>query len=208
MTTPYTYLIGWSKHNTWYYGCRYAKNCSPEDLWKKYFTSSKYVNEFRNTHGKPDVIEIRKTFITVEEATCWEEKVIRRMKCVLSENWINRGNARKQFYNISKPSNAFSKGYISTATWKKGNTRWNKGKKNVQSFTEERNKQLANALKRKYEITKPNGEVEIILGLKDYCLNNNWNYTTVASKVKSEKSNMYRNHKIVRIDGRPSGHTR
>jgi len=38
---PYTYLIGWSNLNTWYYGRRTSKNCHPSDLWQKYFTSSK-----------------------------------------------------------------------------------------------------------------------------------------------------------------------
>lgn len=43
----YTYLIGWSNHNKWYYGRRTAKNCHPNEFWKTYFTSSKYVKEFR-----------------------------------------------------------------------------------------------------------------------------------------------------------------
>ncbi len=59
---PYTYIIGWSLYNKYYYGVRYAKNCNPNDLWKTYFTSSKYVKEFRNNHGEPDIIQVRKTF--------------------------------------------------------------------------------------------------------------------------------------------------
>lgn len=43
----YTYLIGWSEYDIWYYGVRYAKGCNPADLWVKYFTSSKFVREFR-----------------------------------------------------------------------------------------------------------------------------------------------------------------
>ena len=48
---PYTYIIGWSSLNKWYYGVRYAKNCKPEDLWKTYFTSSKHVKEFLTGNG-------------------------------------------------------------------------------------------------------------------------------------------------------------
>ena len=47
----YTYLIGWTKYNIQYYGVRYAKGCHPDDLWKTYFTSSKYVKEFREKNG-------------------------------------------------------------------------------------------------------------------------------------------------------------
>lgn len=97
---PYTYLIGWSKHNIWYYGVRYSKKCNLNELWKTYFTSSKYVKDFRFKFGEPDVIEVRKIFSSIEKATLWEEKVIRRMRCVKKDNWLNRGNAKKEFYNI------------------------------------------------------------------------------------------------------------
>jgi hypothetical protein len=33
---PYTYLIGWSEHDLWYYGCEYGrwrKTANPENLW-------------------------------------------------------------------------------------------------------------------------------------------------------------------------------
>lgn len=33
--TPYTYLIGWSKQNKFYYGRRTAKNCHPKEFWIK-----------------------------------------------------------------------------------------------------------------------------------------------------------------------------
>jgi hypothetical protein len=39
----YTYLIGWSKLDKWYYGVRYASNCNPDELWVKYKTSSKQL---------------------------------------------------------------------------------------------------------------------------------------------------------------------
>lgn len=46
--TPYTYLIGWSKHNIWYYGKRTAKNCHPNDFWVTYFTSSNGKLYYKN----------------------------------------------------------------------------------------------------------------------------------------------------------------
>jgi len=74
--TPYTYYIGWTGLNVWYYGVRHAKGCNPNDLWVRYFTSSKYVSEYREKYGEPDVIHIHKTFSTVWEARLYEETVL------------------------------------------------------------------------------------------------------------------------------------
>lgn len=65
--TPYTYLIGWSNLNKYYYGVRYKKDCEPNDLWVLYFTSSQEVQEYRAIYGDPDVIQVRKTFKTKEK---------------------------------------------------------------------------------------------------------------------------------------------
>lgn len=87
--TPYTYLIGWSSYNKWYYGVRYAKGCHPKDLWVTYFTSSRHVKQFRESHGEPDIIQIRKTFSNSPEALAWEEKVLKRMNVAYDGRWIN-----------------------------------------------------------------------------------------------------------------------
>ena len=63
-TIPFTYLIGWTSHNLWYYGVRFAKGCNPRDLWTTYFTSSEKVKQTRQELGEPDVIEVRKIFQT------------------------------------------------------------------------------------------------------------------------------------------------
>jgi hypothetical protein len=86
---PYTYLIGWSNVNKFYYGVRFAKNCSPDDLWEKYFTSSKHVKHMRKKYGEPDVLQIRKTFETKEQAVLWEEKVLRRLNIKHNEKMLN-----------------------------------------------------------------------------------------------------------------------
>ena len=90
----YTYLIGWTKHNKWYYGARWSHYAKPEDLWTTYFTSSKYVKEFRKLYSEPDVIEIRKIFETKEKCRLWEEHVIRKLNIVRDEKWLNKGNCR------------------------------------------------------------------------------------------------------------------
>ncbi len=88
---PYTYLIGWSNLNKYYYGVRYAKGCNPDDLWKKYFTSSSYVSQLREDMGEPDIIKIRKTFDSAEKACLWEQKVLKKLKVWENQKWINKG---------------------------------------------------------------------------------------------------------------------
>ena len=86
--TPFAYRIKWSKFNISYIGIRYAKNCTPSDLWLTYFTSSKgpetihghSVESFRKIHGEPDIIEIRKTFSDVLECRRWEARALKKLK--------------------------------------------------------------------------------------------------------------------------------
>lgn len=101
---PYTYLIGWSSLNLWYYGSRYCNSSSrgianPRDLWVTYFTSSKTVKEMRKLHGEPDVIQIRRTFSTANDATTWEAKVCRRLKVKDDKKFLNIHNGDGKFTN-------------------------------------------------------------------------------------------------------------
>ena len=93
MNQPYTYLIGWRSQQKYYYGVRYAKNCSPTDFWVKYFTSSPAVSAMRLIFGNPDIVEIRKTFPTKEQAINWETRVLKRMKVVVREDFLNKNDA-------------------------------------------------------------------------------------------------------------------
>jgi hypothetical protein len=92
MTRPYTYLIGWKDLQKFYYGVRYALNCSPSDLWTTYFTSSKYVKEFRLVHGEPDVIQIRREFTNKIDAKKWEDRVLFRLKVINNDKFLNASN--------------------------------------------------------------------------------------------------------------------
>lgn len=102
--TPYTYLIGWKEHNIWYYGVRFAKKCHPSDFWVTYFTSSKYVKEFRAKNGEPDVIQIRKTFINRDSAQRWEIKVLQRMNAINDVRFLNKaiGKSLQDYENRKK----------------------------------------------------------------------------------------------------------
>lgn len=101
---PYTYLIGWSRLDKWYYGVEYSIKCkiaNPSNLWSIYFTSSNAVKTFRRKHGEPDVIQIRKTFKTAKEAQYWEDKVIMRIGAVSKSNWLNRGRFGSKLFDMS-----------------------------------------------------------------------------------------------------------
>lgn len=121
--TPYTYLIGWSKFGRYYYGVRFAKGCHPSEFWKKYFTSSKFVTEFRKDHGEPDIIQIRKTFKTHTEACLWEGKVLKRLNVVNDDKWLNKWSGTPEHMFGGKIQSDLAKRRI-----KKGNhnlTEWN-----------------------------------------------------------------------------------
>jgi len=87
--------------NIWYYGVRYAKvknclyetGCHPDDFWVSYHTSSDRVQELREAHGEPDVLKIRKTFATAEEATAWETRVLERLPLGDDSPWLNVNRA-------------------------------------------------------------------------------------------------------------------
>jgi len=144
---PYTYLIGWTNHNKWYYGVRFAKNCSPSELWRTYFTSSTHVKEFRKQYGEPDVIEIRKTFVDSLKAKTWEHKVLKKLNVINEEKWLN------QNHNMF-PFNTKNKDYMKTPEYKEkmrlaklGSTPWNKGKKGLQTQSAERRLQVSQQMK-------------------------------------------------------------
>ncbi len=97
--TPYTYLIGWRDLDRWYYGVRYARGCHPDDLWTNYYTSSSLVNGYRKTYGEPNVIEVRRTFLSQADAREWGYKVLRRINAIHNEKWLNRSTI-KEFYIV------------------------------------------------------------------------------------------------------------
>lgn len=101
-----TAIIGWSQHQRFYYGVRFAKDAHVSDLWNTYFTSSKIVAKFRCSHGEPDVIQIRKVLASKEKALLWEAKVLRRLKIRNKEKWLNIASIPKHwFQNYNEPSN-------------------------------------------------------------------------------------------------------
>jgi hypothetical protein len=118
-STPYTYLLEWSLTGMKYYGVRYAKNCTPVDLWNPYQTSSKYVKEYVSLYGNPDIVQIRKTFRSVPDARLWEHKVLKRIGAASRSDYLNRTDN----YSIS-PEDAGKAAKIA-APKRRGRTKFN-----------------------------------------------------------------------------------
>lgn len=86
----YTYLIGWSDLDKWYYGSQYGKKANPKNLWNPYKTSSKRVRAFIRVHGEPDVIKVRKVFEDNDHARLWEHRVLQRMNVSKDDRFLNQ----------------------------------------------------------------------------------------------------------------------
>ena len=94
---PFTYLIGWSKNNIWYYGAKYGAGSNPNVLWNPYKTSSVKVADYINIFGEPDIIEVRRCFKTAEETLDWEHKLLKRINAKNNPNFLNKSNGGKEF---------------------------------------------------------------------------------------------------------------
>ncbi len=100
---PYVYLIGWSHLDTYYIGSSFGKikNAHPIQLWSTYFTSSKYVNEFREVNGEPDIVRIEKTFNDREKCINYEVKLLIRMNVIRDSRFLNRSCGNGKFLIIN-----------------------------------------------------------------------------------------------------------
>lgn len=176
---PYTYLIGWTNHNKWYYGVRYAKGCNPKELFVTYFTSSSHVKRFIAEHGPPDIIEVIKRFSSPAPARDWEYRVLRKLNVITQEKWLNKC-ANEFPFNIKDKSYMKNDSYrdaISRAN--KGKTAWNKGKSNI---TQKGKKFYNNGVEQ--GMFHPNGvPAGYVLGR----LNKPWNLNIPHSDITKKK---------------------
>lgn len=98
MTIPFSYYLFHKPTKKHYYGIRFAKNCCPDDLWTKYFSSSIIVKKLISDYGADSFhVEIRKVFENSEQALLWEHKVLRRLNASANTDWINRHNGSNKF---------------------------------------------------------------------------------------------------------------
>jgi hypothetical protein len=109
---PFTYLIKHVPTNKYYYGVRFKKGCHPYDLWTKYFTSSKKIKGLIKKYGKKSFqFEIRKTFKTIKQALNWEHKVLRRMKVIYRNDFLNQSDSKSIDPKIISKANLGKIGY-------------------------------------------------------------------------------------------------
>lgn len=99
---PFTYIIGWSEHKQFYYGCKYAQGCQPSDLWESYFTSSEYVEDFRKENGEPDIIRIHRTFSDGKECVEFEHKYLSKIDAKNNILFLNKHNGGSGFETSGK----------------------------------------------------------------------------------------------------------
>jgi len=152
MTLSYTYLIKCPNGKS-YYGYRSANQTSPEDdLWKHYFTSSKVIQELREQYSDDEFIAtVDKTFTSADGARAYEENFLRKNNCVRSDEWLNRGNAGKDFFTkghsdeTRRKLSEASKGRKHTEETRRKMCEAQKGKKH----TEETRRKLSEAAKNK-----------------------------------------------------------
>jgi hypothetical protein len=91
----YTYLVKHIPSKTYYYGFRCANKVEPkQDLWNDYYTSSNQIKQLIEDTGKESFeVQVRQTFNTKEKAIKWEETVLRRMKVLHDDKWLNQNIA-------------------------------------------------------------------------------------------------------------------
>lgn len=94
MTKPYTYLLKWDDGKK-YYGVRYANGCTPEDLFKTYFTSSAYVKKRIDEGNLPSEIKVRKVFSNAIDAIEWEYKVLKKISAARRDDYLNKSYGGK-----------------------------------------------------------------------------------------------------------------
>lgn len=178
---PYTYLIGWTCLNKYYYGVRFARGCNPDELWKTYFTSSRHVTEFRVKYGEPDIVEVRKVFRDSEAARRWETKVLTKTRAHIDERFLNKTN-NKAIQNSNdhyeklgeklkgRPAHANSIAAV-RGQYVEHPERREMSRRKFQTFGNQG----------VYTITFPNGVIETITHLKTFCEKHNLSYTSMSS---------------------------
>jgi len=100
ITIPYTYSVTHKKTGIHYYGSRYRKGCSPDDLFKTYFTSCKIIHDLIKTEGINGFdIKIRKTFKDELSCILHESKFLKKVDAKNNPKFFNRQNETIHTYS-------------------------------------------------------------------------------------------------------------
>lgn len=181
---PYTYLITHIPSGKRYYGVRWANGCSPNELLKTYFTSSREVSRLIKESPEDFKSEIRRVFNDKNTAIRWESKVLKRLKAKDSDAWFNKTDNRAISYDMhpmtgrrhseetKKKISSKKKGrslsdetrkkmseYRSKHHWNKGNTWSEEVKEKNRNSNKSRRQEIFAKAKPKYKIQSPIGEI-------------------------------------------------
>lgn len=204
---PYTYFLVFTNPETqekkYYYGVQYAKNCTPDNFWKSYFTSSSQVKNLREQYGTESFsYQIRKIFDCPVKAVSWETKVIRRMKIVEKSEWLNSANfpvfiskKGKEHAGYRIPLSEDHKEKIrktkkGKAPWPKGLNHPRRGIPNSKSTLDK----IKKANSKTWLVTFPDGHSEIINNLNAFCKLNKLHHSHLSfyGKYKSYSAKAYK----------------
>lgn len=90
-TIPYTYILFFPTTNQYYYGVRWAKGCSPSDLFVSYFTSSSTIRKLIKEHGKEAfTFRVSRIFQTPKEAIDHETRFLKRVSAASNAKFLNK----------------------------------------------------------------------------------------------------------------------
>jgi hypothetical protein len=93
ITIPYTYSVTHKKTGIHYYGSRFSKGCSPDDLFKTYFTSSKIIHDLLKNEGVNGFsFKIRRKFTDDLSCILHENKFLKRVDAKNNSKFFNRQN--------------------------------------------------------------------------------------------------------------------
>ena len=93
ITIPYTYSVTHKKTGIHYYGSRYSKGCSPDDLFKTYFTSSKIIHDLIKTEGVNGFsFKVRRKFENDLSCIAHENRFLKRVDAKNNPKFFNRQN--------------------------------------------------------------------------------------------------------------------
>lgn len=111
---PYFYRLYFKPTGQYYVGVQYGKDAHPNNLWDKYFTSSKVVKELIKQFGLSAFsYKITKTFSTGKEATMYERRFLIKVKANRNDKFLNLSLGIKESFLAIGPCSTERRNNIS-----------------------------------------------------------------------------------------------